>query len=148
MKLKKLDRVSAPPFDNKQPTVTLRKKGVCNINSALAELMKLKTGGSVALFQDENEPDNWYIAKDSKDGFAVRQSYDKQSTSVMFNASGAVKQIFEHFNYEETSARCVVGKEPVKDNGFALFPIMFSSAQHREKPKRKYTRRNAEETED
>ena len=146
MKLKKFDSVTAPALRSQTtPLLTLRLKGPSTINGLLTEMMKLKPEQRVALFQDESDPDNWYIAKDGKEGFSVRAQYDKKMTGVMFNAGGAVKCMFDYFQYKEAAARCVVGKEPVKEDGQLLFPILYSLAQNQEKPKRKYTRKNAEE---
>lgn len=148
MKLKKFDSITAPSLrGNRVPGLTLPQKGASHINPLLVDLMKLKPEQRVALFQDESDPDNWYIGKDGKEGFPVRQ-INQETTACSFNASGAVQKIFEHFCFEEAAARCVVGKEPVKEDGIVLFPIMFSSAQNYEKPKRKYTRHKTEETED
>ena len=77
---------------------------------------------------------------------AVFTNPDESANDLVFQL--LVQKIFEHFCFEEAAARCVVGKEPVKEDGIVLFPIMFSSAQNYEKPKRKDTRHKTEQTED
>ncbi|MBU7576487.1 MAG: hypothetical protein KAF40_00350 [Flavihumibacter sp.] len=64
---------------NKKPTISFGKKGMISINSESAKLVGLKHGDKITIAQDESEPENWYLFKDTHHGFELRNLSDEKS---------------------------------------------------------------------
>jgi hypothetical protein len=54
-----------------KPTISFAKAGMITISGAAVAILKLKEGDKVSIFQDEEEPKDWYIAPDPA-GFEIR----------------------------------------------------------------------------
>ena len=65
----------------KDPIISIYPKyGFIKINSRACELMVLKAGQRVILVQDEDSPEDWYIAKTEQiSGFTVHQHKDQNN---------------------------------------------------------------------
>jgi len=72
MKLK----LFAPTRLNK-PSISLYKNGEFRISQSLADIMGAKTGSRIQVFQDEEEPTDWYIKFNTEDGYLLRNKSGK-----------------------------------------------------------------------
>ena len=96
------------------------KTGLIVINKTGQKIIGIQAGDQVQFHQDENEPQNWYIEKVGKDGFAIRQNLN--STSVNFNSTALVRSIMNSLECVKKSARIHIGEELTygKQTFFAL----------------------------
>lgn len=102
MKLNKFDNETMPRLwggGNISPRISFGKAGTISFNRVACENMNLFPGVKLTLAQDEENPENWYVFKDDKNGFEIRKGYDK--TSCMLNHSKLVKEFAECFELED-----------------------------------------------
>ena len=131
MKLKAYTPEVINPFTrNNSIHIGLHYTGRILLSKGLTDLMGLKAGDNITIFQDEEEPTDWYLAKTKKGGFPVSGRGGKHS--YYLNSSEMVRKIFGSLNYRELSGSMFVGAEPVEAN---IFPMITSSL--------KKTKRNA-----
>lgn len=99
------------------PNVSFSKGGIIRINRAAAEMLELNDGSRIAILQDKNNPDDWYLAKD-KEGFVMRKNgSDRHSFAT--NCSRVAKKLMGHFGLTETT-RIQLGTETVEGEYWPL----------------------------
>jgi len=55
-----------------KPSISLYKNGEVRISPSLADIVGAKTGTRIQVFQDEEEPADWYIKFNTDDGYLLR----------------------------------------------------------------------------
>lgn len=70
-----------------------RKSGTVNFNKGAAVHFSLVEGMTVRFLQSEQEPGDWFIQFNHKDGFSIRQSSDK--LSYVFNSTALVAEVMK-----------------------------------------------------
>ncbi len=94
-------------------SVGFNKAGTINLNEKACERLELKTGDKIAIAQDEESPENWYIFK-HEEGFDVRATSDKKG--FVFNHSSLCKEIFKFFELStDKSHRFLLAEEETKN---------------------------------
>ena len=97
------------------PNIRFNRKGAITISKAAAEGIGLDDQCAVAIFQDEEAPEDWYLAKVKDGGFALRGS---ESGSLIFNSAAMAKTVLDALGHDEQ--QCVIfpirtkGQEPGK----------------------------------
>lgn len=87
--------------------IAFGKAGTVQFNQPACELIGIKKGDKITLCQDEEEPENWYVFKDTNHGFEVRPGYDGKG--CLFNHAKMVVTFLE-----------AVGKPTDKTIGFMI----------------------------
>ncbi len=100
------------------------KTGLFNMNKVAADLIGLKSGDSVLISQDEENPEDWYIEK-VENGFVVRNKVNV-GTGVLFNNATIVRAIAESVGCKK-SGRILVAGVPTEFEGRTLFGLLTSS---------------------
>jgi hypothetical protein len=123
-------------------SINVQRNGYFMMNPITAKHLGLKEGGYVRLFQDENEPADWYIAAtvDKFKGFRVRQRTDAKGTKrVVFQSMSTAKRLLDSTGTEGlTSGSMLVGvASSFSMDGMDLFPIITSSLKVRASRKTK-----------
>ena len=54
------------------PRISFEKNGLISLNKHAVELMGLMIADKLSIAQDEDNPGDWYIFKDSEEGFTLR----------------------------------------------------------------------------
>jgi hypothetical protein len=99
MKLKYFSEQTLPKFGggtrNGSPKINFGKSGTITINRFAAKLMELNADDKITIAQDEDDPANWYLFKDSQHGFLVRgkKAQDGQTGDLQFNHKGLLLEI-------------------------------------------------------
>lgn len=83
---------------NSKPTIRFASNGLISFNYAAQEAMGLKVGDTIALFQDEDEPKEWCVARD-KNGVKLREKPD--SRGLLCNANVWHRRITEAVGIDE-----------------------------------------------
>jgi|688.fasta_scaffold687957_3 hypothetical protein len=124
MNLVKYDQNNSQRVRSGKACVNFSRKGASNISKKAQEMMGLKEGDSVAIYQDNDNPADWYMAKD-KDGFQCRRN----TAGLMFNSAMIANSILDCFSYEGKSFSFLIGSEPLMQGKQELWPIITASIQ-------------------
>lgn len=102
------------------PRVRFQKGGLIVFNRTACRLMNLTAGKKIAFSQDEENPEDWYFHLDDKNGFQLREGYDKNG-STMFNHVMLLREFNKVFEFTEDESRTfiicktpAVGKDKTK----------------------------------
>jgi hypothetical protein len=119
LKLKKFDASAAGQRTGK-PFVSFGNKGLIGFTKPAGELIKLKDGDCISFFQDEEDPADWYVAKD-KEGLKIRQN---TSGGYALNASVVCNNVMTSLGKEPGSYSFPLGAEPTILDKKELWPII------------------------
>ncbi len=94
----------------KTAKVAFGKGGTIHFNQPACELIDIKAGDKVTVAQDEDEPENWYVFKDTEHGFEVRAGYDGKG--CLFNHAKLVIAFLEAIDkpVDKTIGFLIAGK--------------------------------------
>lgn len=103
MKLTKFNSISFPKGQSggrsSSPKVSFTKTGLITFNKKAVELLGIKEGDNVSLCQDEEEPNNWFVAKE-KEGFSVRDVSGNKVGTLSFNHKELVNTFLNCFGHQ------------------------------------------------
>lgn len=109
------------------PMLTVERNGNFSLSIGAVAALKLLPKEQVILVQDA-ETNSWYLVLDSVAGkkpFVLKPRDSKNSRALMFCASQRARAYYEaHGLRDERSVRALIGLEPVKHEGLALFPLV------------------------
>lgn len=107
------------------PGITVAvKSGVMMLNEHACELLQATSGGGVKLFQDEDNPQDWYVVFGPEDGFALRSKADAKG--LFFNNTYLARLIADSLGIESGSFKMGVGSEITEIEGVGnAFPLLF-----------------------
>lgn len=95
--------------------ITFSKIGSISLNKAAAALMGFGNKDKITLSQDQEEPENWYIHKNSQHGFEMRTSTSGQ---LMFTHINLVKTFKEVADLDlKTTYSFLIGGQPTTIKG-------------------------------
>lgn len=83
---KKMDRSRAAK-------ICFRKAGVISLNPNACEIIGIKPGDKISMAQDQENPKDWYVFRDSGHGFPARKAYNNDG--VIFNHKTLVRKFCE-----------------------------------------------------
>jgi hypothetical protein len=126
MKLIKFDKTNCAATTRKgENAITVRRCGTISLNIGCLRLTKLKAGDSIAILQDEQNPEDWYIAKDP-DGFTLRNG-SKASKCLIANNSSFVNKMLDALGiHTESGVRFQLAPQPTKEGNMILHGIITS----------------------
>lgn len=127
MKLKRFNPASAPSHRDNKPRISVSNTGVWRANAPASEILKLKTGLTVEILCDENEPSNWFIAVAKTSGFRVSAKGD----SFCWSSQVTKETLMEALQLDHPSGTMLMGTEPTKHDGLLLYPLITSSLVYR-----------------
>lgn len=127
MKLKKYDSTNCVGLrTNKEPLITFNLRGIISLNESALLLMDLSPGDAFSLLQDEDEPNDWYIAKDSN-GFTLRNFGKTKSCAT--NSKALVQIFIKCIDKSGTGVlRVKIAKDPTKVGKEKYYGILLPSA--------------------
>lgn len=104
------------------------KSGGLRFNSLATDLLQLSSKSEVLIHQDEDSPADWYLEVVKKDGIPLRnkktggtnEEFYIQSTLLVKAIVASVEGLPETFK----GGRLQIGKEPVKNGGHTLWPLL------------------------
>ena len=106
------------------------KGGGISMNRKLVSELKLAHGDKIIFAQDEERPQDWYMATTASDtGFILRQ---QNKRGLHFNSAGLAEKIEKSLKQDfsgKRSIQMIVGLEPIENAGSNLFPIITKSAK-------------------
>jgi len=79
MAFKKFDSQTLPAARNGAAIISFNKEGLISFTQRAVEILNLNENNSVSFFQDEDEPNLWYVAKETEEnntGYVVRKMND------------------------------------------------------------------------
>lgn len=106
------------------------KSGLLRINKQACELLQLKDGDQVLFHQDEEEPENWYIEKVKKDGFALR-SKSNVTPGLLFNNTKLVTEIFSSVAFEGKGGKVLVANQPTMLDKTKLYGLLMNGLRNK-----------------
>jgi len=126
MKLIKFDTTNCAATTRKgENAITMRRSGVISLNGGTIELTKLKAGDAIAILQDEENPEDWYITKDP-DGFTLRNG-GKASKCLNANNASFVNKMLDALGiHTEAGVRFQLAPQPTKEGNMILHGIITS----------------------
>lgn len=84
-----------------KPTVLFSTGATC-FNPAAVDLLKLKEGSKVAVHQDEEDTENFYLSLDDEKGFTLRlRDKTGKDKTLQFNCTSLARIILKAFHYED-----------------------------------------------
>ena len=113
------DALSSGAKASATPIMHFAKTGVISFNGSAVNLVGLKKGDNIKFFQSGKNPKEWYFAKVEKDGFPVRNVYDKASKGLMLNNSFTCKSIMKALNVSK-GFKVQIGSEPDAEGWWSL----------------------------
>lgn len=108
-----------------------RKSGQINLNASSAQALKIKLGDKVNVFQDEDNPIDWYVAKVTE-GFTVRKL--SASNSIGFCNKLVADDIMKSSGITENSARYNISTAFIDHEGVRLYPIITKGGKGNDRP--------------
>lgn len=132
MKLKSFNPEVLPATTGRQftPFVSIHmKSGMFGINGVACEIIGLKKGDLVEVYQDEEDPENWYLAKVKEGGWTLSQKYN--STGLFFCNKQLCVLIIDSVGAElsKPGVRLPLAGEPTKLGKQTLFGILAIAAK-------------------
>jgi hypothetical protein len=124
MKLKKFDSTNCKNSRIGKATISLCSNAASAISKTATEALGLKPGDGIAIFQDIENPTDWYACKD-KDGFPLREH---SSGGLVFNASAVANHLFDSIQFNLKRFNFPIAKEGVKADKLIVHAIMTSAA--------------------
>lgn len=106
------------------------KSGLFSLNGAVCKLMELDNGDQVEIYQDEQDPENWYIAKVKEGGFRLRGK-TARSGSLFFSNRKLCDLILESVDAKPSKpgVRLPIAGQPTKLGKQTLFGILAIAAK-------------------
>lgn len=125
MKLKEFNIDNTTRSRSTTPHFSITKHGLISFSVTACELVALKAGDQIVFLQDEEELENWYLAKVDKAGFVLREA----KTSVrglLLNSSALARQIINALEGEElrSSYRFLIAGKPTEFQKRKLYGII------------------------
>ena len=121
MKLVKIE----VPTGNSSPTLTFSRKGMFSINSAMADLIKLKDDDQLVFLKDEEKPKNWYVTVSINDGFAIQQTKSGKYLSRKFQKQALFDVMSKALSIPENCNTFSIGPK-VEIDGVAYYPLILN----------------------
>lgn len=108
-------------------SIVLSKAGQIRFNKVLSDKLGLKEGSTVAFYEDEEEPGDWYIKPNSAAGFALRKDV---SSSLLFN-SKCLSDAIKNSVGKPASSKVVipVGGSLESPDGSLIFALITNAAK-------------------
>jgi hypothetical protein len=98
------------------PTVSFnRKSGGIHLSRRTCDQHKLDVGDKISFLQDQDNPQNWTIKRNTENGFVLRKT--SATYGLAFHSSILSNRILDALKYKERSAKILVANEP-DDHGF------------------------------
>lgn len=121
----KLKRIESKTKRSTKPFISLNLKGVLNFSTNAAENV-VKNNEHIQFFQDENNPESWYIHF-AEDGLKIRRSKHQ----CMLNSKSIFLKIARSTRQEpESNFRAYIGKS-FEHDGMELYPLLIEVGSHR-----------------
>lgn len=93
MKIKKFTPENTPSTSRRGVVqISFNRSGLISISPALSEQMELDENSCISIMQDEESPEDWFVAKDA-DGFALRANANAKGYN--FNSAGLVSAVLD-----------------------------------------------------
>jgi hypothetical protein len=125
MKLTTLNSLTTPRvFANGIAKISFTKAGTVYVNRYGVIATGFKPGDKVALSQDEDNPENWYIHLD-KDGFELRENSKKDN--LLLNHSDLIRTFKSCFDLDfKVTTTCNLATIPEEVDGVNYFGILIN----------------------
>ena len=105
-----LVKIESEKIKNGECFIRVNKTGVFAISTELRRRLNLNTNDQVAIYQDQDEPKDWYLK--IEEGLICRKG-NNPYTSIIFNSASIAKKIFESIGFEGKSLVIPVSHEPI-----------------------------------
>ena len=125
MKLKKFNRSTQGRATKGVPAVTVSGKGLIRVNTPAQELLALKSGDKINLFQDEERPVDWFIEKTGEEGGLIMRS--DTSGGLICNAALITSMLLKSIGANGNTVYMLIAQMPIED-GSPIHAILTSSA--------------------
>ena len=104
------------------PFFRIHEKGTMVLNQATADLLKVKSGDRINIYNDEERISDWYVEKTTDaDGLLLR----KHNKGIICNAVKITDKMFESLRITK-KASFLIAKQPIED-GSSIYAILTSS---------------------
>ncbi len=100
MKFTKFDKSNMSNVRTGEAIIRFATKGANSISKTAAEGIGLTEKDKVAILQDNDNPEDWYLIKDKENGFPLREYSNGQ---FCFNCSAMARAIIKAFDLDTTS---------------------------------------------
>jgi len=114
MKLKTFDRTQSKMRLSKKPAIRISKVGLISLNKCAIRLLDLKVGDKIKFYQDEDNPEDWYLKEVPKtdDLGLICRNGSSFAKSIMVNSAATANALFESIGFTGTTLKCQIGSEP------------------------------------
>lgn len=116
---------------NQQPRISLHfKSGLISINEVACEMIGLKPDDYVEVYQDEEDPENWYLAKTNKSGWVLRPQ-NKGAKGLRFSNKELCRLMMDSVGAKPSTpgVRIPIAGEPTKLGKQTLYGLLVIAAK-------------------
>lgn len=133
MNLNKFNKENMAGLRTGECCIRFNKAGACTISQAAVIELGLQSGDKIAIFQDQDTPEDWYMMVGDAGGFPLRDT-GKDSKALAFNSAIMAKTIMDAFGMvDNKSVSFKLATEPTHVEtqawgGVKLYAIITASA--------------------
>lgn len=130
MKLKIFDTDSQFSRPESPASIHFNGKGVITLSSSAVEVMQLSLNDTIAIAQDPENREDWYILKNMENGFKLRAT-GKGAKQLAFNCVKLVKEFLAAFDLK-SGISLHINQKPIKDDTYGqMWLILTAKAKER-----------------
>lgn len=100
------------------------KSGLIKLSHRLVQEMQCKEGDKIALSQDQEKPDNWYIHRE-ENGFELKSKGKSNVDALGFSSKDLCRRILERTEFRENAITVImnVDTNPLEVEDLVLYEI-------------------------
>lgn len=126
--MKKYDKTNSYGKKEQRTEITLTNAGVIRISALLQEIMKIRKGNGIAFLHDEDS-EEWYLIRDDKDGFELRNETGNRAKTLVVNALLVTKELIRSSGKDYPSGVIPVSAAEVR-GGVKHYPIITKAMRY------------------
>lgn len=132
MKLLRYDTSNMSNVRAGECTIRFSLKSANSITKYASSVMGITDKDTITLLQDEEEPEDWYLALNQKNGIPLRAN--SKGGSLVFNCVGITKKMIDQFAPDKNSVTFKLVTDPQEyeidgEETIKLYPIITASAK-------------------
>jgi hypothetical protein len=133
MKLIRFDANTASGFRSGESTIRFNAAGAVSLSKTFVQKAKLKKTDKVFVAQDEENPTDWYLVVDNKNGFPLRAGSNGEG--MQFNNAYTSKSVMEALDISARSVAFRIATEPADVDDpelkkHSVFAILTATAKY------------------
>jgi len=132
MKLKTFNAETLPTSQSREgdPTISFA-LATSYLNDKAVQALNLEAGMNISVHQSEDDPSEWFLEVDTKNGFPLKKASGSYKKVLVFASAALAHRVLESIGMDEKRATCRLVTEPIKEGKLTLYPIITSYAKRK-----------------